>query len=177
MTLLPIQRLQGFGLLLSTAGLAALLGWSFISPVLDLRQAIADAQQRIDRFEASAKLASAAPDIDTSMVIAVDTTAEAHSLIVQRSLVDDARTTGLQMNQLSATPPRQMERGLVRLSYDLDVAGDLEHWTTFLKMLSERRPALFLDKVVLRSGPGPRADANLAMQISVSAYLLGQPKK
>lgn len=173
---LAIQRLQGLGLLVVAAGLVLLLGWSLSTPVLDLRQTIADTEARIERFETAARSAGAAADIDTSMVIATETTAEAHSLAVQRTLVDDARTTGLQLNQLSAAPPRQMERGLIRLSYDLDVAGDLEHWTTFLNLLGDRRPALFLDKVALRSGPGVRADANLSMQMTVSAYLLAQPK-
>ena len=176
MNSLAMLRLQGLGLLVLAVSLLFLSGWSLITPVLDLRLAVADAEGRIARFETAARSASVSAGIDTSTVIAAQSTIEAYSLVVQRALVDDARVTGLQMNQLSAAPPRQMERGLVRLSYDLDVTGDLQHWTTFLNMLGDRRPALFLDKVALKSGPGTRADANLSMQIAVSSYLLPEAK-
>lgn len=108
------------------------------------------------------------------MVISTGITAEARSLSVQRLLVDGVRGAGLSMRQLSASPPATMERGLTRLSYKLDVGGDLENWTTFLRQLGEARPAVFVDKLALRSGPGARADLNFSIQMDVSAYIVAQ---
>jgi hypothetical protein len=111
------------------------------------------------------------------MVITTGQAVEARSLAVQRAMVDNTSAVGLQMRQLSPAQPRDLERSLVRLSYDMEMAGDLEHWTSFLRLLADMRPALFVDKVVLRSGPGTRGDLNLSMQMTVSVYVLKSAAK
>jgi len=174
LSLIVVQRIQGLVALAGLIALSCFLAWMALDPMLETRQAIVDAKARIERFKSSVDATGVVQDIETSMVISTGVTAEAKSLSVQRLLVDGVRGAGLSMRQLSASPPESMERGLRRLSYKLDAGGDLENWTTFLKQLGEARPAVFVDRVALRSGPGVRADLNLSIELDVSAYILEQ---
>jgi hypothetical protein len=166
-----IQRFQGLGTLAGAVATAGLLLWSALTPVLDLRQSITDVTNRIERFKRSAH-SSETRNIDTSMVISTGETTANRSLAIQRALVDDTAAAGLRIRQLSAATPREVKPGLVQLSYEIDASGDLGHLTAISKLLADRRPALFIDKLVVKSGPGPRPDLDLSVEMVVSAYVL-----
>jgi hypothetical protein len=169
-----IDRLQGAGILFAGLAIVALAAVSAIGPVLETQRSIADSKERIRRFEIAARAALRIQDVDTSMVVSTGSTPEERSLAVQRALVDHTRLAGLQMRQLSVAKPRQLDRGLARLTYNIDAAGDIEHLITFLKQVGEMRPAVFVDKVSLKTGPAPRADLNLSIQMEVSVYTLNK---
>lgn len=173
---LAVQRVQGLAVLAGAAVMVSLLAWSALAPIIERRQLIADAVDRIETFKLSLRSVEV-KNIDTSMVVSAGETVEARSLAVQRMLVDDTTAAGLQMRQLSTVTPREIKPGLVQLSFEVDAAGDLGHVTAFLKLLSDRRPALFIDKLAVKSGVGGRPDLNLSIQMTVSAYVLAQGTK
>jgi hypothetical protein len=168
-----IRRIQGLALLACFAAAITVVGWSLLSPLNDLHASTSEVRNRIAHFTAtSGKVVGR--QIDTSTVIAAKVSPEAHGITVQRSLVDDIQASGLQMRQMSAAPAKSMDRGLVRLSYTLDVTGDLDQWTTFIRLLSEKRPVVFVDRMSIKSGQAQRADLNLAIQLDLSAYVFAK---
>lgn len=171
-----LHRLEGALLLVALATLVALFAWNGVTPILDLRVQIAETRARIDAFQRAERTAPL-EKLDTSMVVANGVAPEARELAIQRMLVDQGAAIGLQTSQMSALPRRDLERGLVRLSFQLEATGDLQHWTMFMRAIAEQRPAVFVDELNLRAGPGPRADRSLGMSTTLSTYVLKPPAK
>ncbi len=170
----PFQYLQGVLLLLALVALLGALTWNGIAPILELRAQIAETGSRIDAFQ-RAERAAPIEKLDTSMVVAAGVAPETRELAIQRMLVDQGAAIGLQMSQMSALPRKDLEQGVVRLSFQIEATGDLQHWTMFMRAIAEQRPAVFVDQMNLRASPGPRADLNLGMSTTLSTYVLRPP--
>lgn len=164
-------RMQGSLLLVVLIAGIALVGYLIATPLLQRENEFADANERTRRFISSSARAETSPPVDTSMAIYSDQPPATKTLDLQRKLVEEAKASGLQLRQMSSDNPREMDLGLVRLTYDLDLHGDLGHWTDFMQRLAQFSPAVFVDDVIIRADEGMRPDLRLNIRTHVSAYV------
>lgn len=167
-----IKRLQGIALL---ATICVAAGGALVAaylPIMEAREGIADARDRIERFQASLSRDRLAKTVDVSDVIHPDGPTAA-SLVVQRILVDICQASGLAQKELRTHPERKLDRGIVQQPFGLVVTGDLDHWTLFMKELSTRRPAVFVDGVTFLIGSAHRGDIAMTIEMQLSSYAMG----
>jgi len=98
-----IKRLQGIALL---ATICVAAGGALVAaylPIMEAREGIADARDRIERFQASLSRDRLAKTVDVSDVIHPDGPTAA-SLVVQRILVDICQASGLAQKGVAYSP-------------------------------------------------------------------------
>lgn len=177
MNLIPaIKHPRGLIAVSSVCFGAFLLAWMIVEPILNIQKEKTEAVNRIKRFEGVAAGALAIAPVNVDSAVFMGQTADALSISIQRSLVDDARTAGLQLRQLNVKPATKGARNLSTLSFDLELFGDLQHWTTFLRLLGEYKPAIFIDAMnVSASAPtNPDLSLSIRLRLSINAILIAR---